>query len=351
MHICDRDDCNPRVVNGPQIKCSNCERPSYLACHGIQKCGNNGFKFTLPSGLTIGFLPSAVAVTCGRCDSVLLTDPINDMEKNLNFNSNMAPEAMQTDQNNALSFNIYDDITVIRESIEVMKNNMEKSTLNLTNAILSVSNRCASIENLNHSNISCSSSGKPSFVDVVKAQQIQQHQRIGTKRRLDQMLSHSDQSNQSEVQMGKVGKRTDGGLAVVPAKPKQINKFDRSLYVSRLANSVTPEKMIDYIIQNTGMKSDEFKCSLLVKRDIDVNSLAYVSYKIDVNDANFDSLSNEELWPEGAFIRPFVPKKRSLGDFVDLSGADSLQQPNKMQKPGSPGSLHLLDDFLPPKND
>lgn len=218
--------------------------------------------------------------------------------------------------------------------------NVKKSTEEMNGVIKLIDKRCTIIERTNtpkpSRSIKNDSSSAPSFVDIIKSQKQQQQQKqVATKRRHEQMVATGNGS-QGAVPKVKIGKRTDnGGLAVVTSNVKQKNKFDRALYVSRLANTISPDKMNEYVTTYAKLNIDDFKCSLLVKKDADISKLAYVSYKIDVNEENFDCLANEDLWPEGVFIRPFVPTSRKMEDFmehpIDTSN-DHDTQPTKVTK-------------------
>lgn len=96
----------------------------------------------------------------------------------------------------------------------------------------------------------------------------------------------------------------------------------------------------DYISQNTQLKPiEDFRCTLLVKKDKDINTLSFVSYKVDVNTDHFEELIDVNFWPQGSFIREFVPQERkqsTLADFVNVQSINDSNQPNKMPKTNVP---------------
>lgn len=99
--------------------------------------------------------------------------------------------------------------------------------------------------------------------------------------------------------------------------------------------SVTVEMLNEYIAQNTQMKLNEnFKCSLLVKKDVDISKLTFISFKVDVDSDNFNELSDVNFWPQGAMIREFLsqPKATKFGDFLERNQNDESMQPSKVTR-------------------
>lgn len=138
-----------------------------------------------------------------------------------------------------------------------------------------------------------------------------------------------------EIPTAKIGKRTGTvGLAVAPPPPTKSKRdlkpeFDKSLHVSRLSTAVTIEEMNNYISTNSSLSAGkDFKCTLLVKKGQTVETLSFVSYKVDVIEEKSEELFEEEFWPNGVAIRPFIPST-TLGDFLK---SPSRSQPTKMMK-------------------
>lgn len=91
--------------------------------------------------------------------------------------------------------------------------------------------------------------------------------------------------------------------------------------------------MNEYITTSTNLIANEdFKCSLLVKKGLDVTSLSFISYKIDVCEEKCTQLSEEEFWPDGFQIRPFVPPKPTFGDFMTTPGETDTQRNKKAKQ-------------------
>lgn len=145
------------------------------------------------------------------------------------------------------------------------------------------------------------------------------------------------------------------GLAVVP-KPAQKEKpqYSKAVWVSRFAPDTTIETITDYIRTETHVNDESpFMVHKLIKKDQDLSTLKFVSFKIMVNDDNFEILMDPDVWPHGILVREFT-QNHTLGDHIfpalnaknqktstqkmDFeSTSDNQQQPS--QKPKSPITL------------
>lgn len=112
-------------------------------------------------------------------------------------------------------------------------------------------------------------------------------------------------------------KTTFTGLSVV-AKPKRIKKptFTKALWISRLNPETSEGEIADYIAQNTSITDfSKFKAHKLVKKDCDLTALKFVSFKIEMNDEEYDILSNPDVWPENVMVREFL-QSNTLGAHI-----------------------------------
>lgn len=113
------------------------------------------------------------------------------------------------------------------------------------------------------------------------------------------------------------GKKTNfSGLTVVPkVKRPERQTFTKAVWVSRLEPIHSAEDITEYIINNTQItEKTQFNVHKLVKKDRDINTLKFVSFKIEVNDENFGILMDPEIWPEDVMVREFMQNKK-LGDY------------------------------------
>lgn len=190
-------------------------------------------------------------------------------------------------------------------------------------------------------------SNPSSFANIMKQQHFENRQTNTSKRKIDDSGSTKPVSTKpTNIPAAKMGKKIGSvGLAVAPApvktirKPKQSNEqdsiapvFDFSLHVSRIATSVTVDDMNGFISSESPLIPNiDFKCTRLLKKDQSVESLSFISFKIDFIETKCPMLLDEEFWPSGAMIRPFIPS-RTLGDFLTTSPGTTKSQPSKIQK-------------------
>lgn len=118
--------------------------------------------------------------------------------------------------------------------------------------------------------------------------------------------------------------------------------------MSRLNPSVTEEDIRDYITTNTSASSN-FNVRKLVKRGQDLTQLNFVSFKVDVNAADFDILKVQSAWPVGVAVRPWDPvpmaKPVTLGNFFpeNLNGLQPRTSPSKSKLNTTNGMVVVED--------
>lgn len=245
--------------------------------------------------------------------------------------------------------------------VKSLNENCSKLTENAETKLIQLSNRSNLPTQLNLYSPSLPptqpSNQTPSFSSIVKQQRrVQRNEQRDENRRpsamkrrlVDDQKPKAVSTKPKDIPAAKMGKRTGAvGLPAAPPPekksirlrgPKSSNEdkdtpiFDRSLHVSRIATSVTLNEITDYIATNSSLAPNkDFKCTLLVKKDQNIESLSFVSYKIDIVDDKCQQLTEEEFWPSGVFIRPFIPS-RTLGDFIATSPGSTNAQPNKILK-------------------
>ena len=66
-----------------------------------------------------------------------------------------------------------------------------------------------------------------------------------------------------------------------------------------------------------------------MKKDRELTSLKFVSFKVEVNDEDFDHLMDPEIWPVDIRVREFL-QKQTLGDYLlpQLSKTKNRTQSN-----------------------
>lgn len=113
--------------------------------------------------------------------------------------------------------------------------------------------------------------------------------------------------------------------------------FQKALYVSGLDPMTTNEQLVEYIVGNTPANdATKFKVHKMLKKDADISSLKYVSFKVEMNVDELNILDDVDLWPEGVRVREFqqVPKNELGRHFPTLpvtAAANSIETSDKME--------------------
>ncbi|XP_053968844.1 uncharacterized protein LOC128870270 [Anastrepha ludens] len=96
-------------------------------------------------------------------------------------------------------------------------------------------------------------------------------------------------------------------IAVGSSSNDELNIAHRMkwLHLSSFKPSVTANNIIAYVSKHSSISSEMISCYSLVKKDVAVDSLKRVNFKLGVFSNHYDSLLNSELWPAGVKVRPF----------------------------------------------
>lgn len=345
-HICNRNTCSTKAVGGPKMNCVECDKECFLLCYGFEKCGVNAVKLPLLHGACIGLDPNLMSFTCAKCDNVLIDDAVsNKMEQMANkLIPTLNSRETQTKYPSPSMIRMADDLADLKSIVCEMKRKMDEPRAKI-DLLSNVATTTSGSQNYSSS----SSKGKISYADILNADRL-----IRTpKRNKESMIAANLTEKQKLLRPpSKVGTRADTDSLVVVANV--LPKLSKSIYVSRVSTSVTQDKMVSFIEKHSDMKKNtDFKCSLLVKKGADLSLLTFVSFKIDVTVDHFDRLMQENFWPKGIQIRPFVPKERksvNLGDFLNSSGNES-HHPNKIPRANDEKDEVLLTNVEKAKND
>lgn len=122
-----------------------------------------------------------------------------------------------------------------------------------------------------------------------------------------------------------------------PISPRQMKTNDRTaalpkpekaVWISRLHRDTTEEELASYIKDSIGIAALDFDVRKLVKKDRDLSTYSFVSFRITCSQAHFPMLMQTRHWPSDSVIREFdLEQKSSTG--VRLN----RQSPNKESEP------------------
>ncbi|RYE04932.1 MAG: hypothetical protein EOP33_08115 [Rickettsiaceae bacterium] len=380
-HICDREKCDFKSVQGPKTTCIKCGKICFLLCFGFEKCGFGGIKLKLNSESYIGLDPNSMHFTCANCDSVFLDDVVNDKMQttpvstpigqmsNKMSTQNQTTTTKSSDtpdkstQNPLISY-LRTDISKIAKQMKIVIETVKTNSTNAfalkeictdTNAIIkslseksteqhTVLNTVADQIKTRNSNTMATPVSRFSsneFPDLQSSKRKRKNdspikQTFAT---TAQKMNSRPQSNElnEEVKVA-VKKRQliDGnsaknglGNAVSLGKPPTV-KISRpilkSMYVSRMENTITVDAVTNYIKQNVTITNDkDLNVRLLVKEDQPIEKLSFVSFRVSCTPELYEKLFDSSFWPRHVKIGEFYdnprPKRTQFGDFLSQPNA------------------------------
>lgn len=136
------------------------------------------------------------------------------------------------------------------------------------------------------------------------------------------------------------------GSPVNLTRPKRISPFahmTKSIYISRLKNDVTVDKITSYICGKiSDAKLEDFALNMLVKKDQAIDQLSFISFRLRCTPEYFAVFSESSFWPKHVMIGEFIEtkKKPQLGDFLGATKPNTEEETKKME----------TDDSSPTKN-
>ncbi|RYE21729.1 MAG: hypothetical protein EOP42_25465 [Sphingobacteriaceae bacterium] len=397
-HICDREKCDSKSVQGPKTTCIKCGKIYFLLCFGFEKCGFGGIKLKLNSECCIGLDPNSINFTCPNCDSVFLNDVVNDrmqttpvstpigrmpnkMSSQSKTTTTKSTDTPEKPTQNPLITHLRADISKVAKQmqivIETVKSNSTiayalKEICTDTNAVVkslsdkstehhTVLNTVADqIKTHNPNNMAppVSRFSSDEFPDIRSSKRKRKND-SPTKQTFAttaQQMNSRPQSNElnEEVKIAVkkrqliAGNSAKNGLgnAVPLGKPptvKILRPILKSMYVSRMENTVTADEVTNYIKQNVTVTNDkDLNVRLLVKKDQPIEKLSFVSFRVSCTPELHEKLFDSSFWPRHVKIGEFYdnprPKRTEFGDFLSKPKAtdedektdDAEAVPNQM---------------------
>lgn len=104
-------------------------------------------------------------------------------------------------------------------------------------------------------------------------------------------------------------------------------RLSKAIYVSRMQNDVTKEKIMEYLkSQMAELNESEISLRLLVKKDVDVSTRRFISYRLACTEALYEKLIQPSFWPDHIEIGEFFeePRDRGLNNVASLASPLAL---------------------------
>lgn len=334
LHVYNREDCQPTNVSGPKSICIKCENVCYLKCHGfitIDKInGLEAVKWKISENFCAYSLVSQLAFVC--CSD---KTPSNELKKSLKMPSTRSRSTSKTRQIKASEVNassIVDEFSNLKDALTAIQTSIDANAMKFGNKLNEIHGTTDDIRKhtttlvdratrpfptnnaKNFSSPIQSNTPMKSFANVLR-----ENTAINSakRKRSENTPNVNEIKSKFIAPKAKTGtKPAVTGLSII-AQPKRVEKpnFSKSVWVSGFGPDTPSEQISNYILQNTTITDKaKFNIHKLVKKGQDVSSLKFVSFKIEVNDVEFDLLVDPDSWPENVRVREFL-RERNLGDF------------------------------------
>lgn len=113
-------------------------------------------------------------------------------------------------------------------------------------------------------------------------------------------------------------------------------KPEKAVWISGIHRDATEEELTDYIKESIGIAPAEFEVRKLVKKDRDITTYSFVSFRIACTQANFNQLMSPMYWPSGSRIREFeLDEKPSTGERVGRMSQKGEESKNSPSRPNN----------------
>lgn len=136
---------------------------------------------------------------------------------------------------------------------------------------------------------------------------------------------------------------TSSNVIGKPISPSQLKRNDRpnkqstpekAIWVSRIHRETTAEELDQYVKTRIGITTPDISVHKLVKKDRDISSYSFVSFRITCSAANFATLINPMYWPSNSQIREFdLERKSSVGVKLNQESNSNDSEPKNEEPP------------------
>lgn len=356
---CSREDC-PAQNNSPDLTwyCYGCKNPIHLLCYGIGKD---------PEEI---FVNDNIVMVCDDClknpretvspkrkmpnATTSLKQRTIDVQSPTLSLSMTAPTVISSKQITAKQSQQIQIQTVI-ESL-VQKVEIQTATIAGLQTSVEVMNDTISQQNavVGHS-IKVNNENISSIKETLKQTPIASHRKsyAETVRPLNRRSTVNEtpktsNSTRTPRSTKPILSGTSQNVIGKPISPQQSTRNDRSsavpkpekaIWVSRLHRETTEDELALYIKDSIGIPAADFDVRKLVKKDRDISTYSFVSFRITCSQSNFTTLMQTHHWPSNSVIREFdLEQKSSVGVRLNRQSPNNPVQKNEQVPP------HVLMD-------
>lgn len=319
---CSRESCKPRNVKADcTVKCFSCNGAYHLPCYEIEG-----------TTLKVFCTPNIVFV----CDQCLSFGSIPSPKRKSSSKSNVENQIVSTPYVVETVAKI-DPLQQLQTSVNKILSEIESNSTTLKKID-------TKIDSLNGPSLVTDKSGPfvQSFSSVLRnngfssplsSRSKSKNSSANVRNSVPTPLKKPSVSGTSSETIGK---------PLSPKSPKAPPK--KSIWISRLHRDTSEADITEYVKRVTNSLS-EFIVRKLVKKDRDISTYSFVSFRITCSLELFDVLINNDIWPSSVNIREFeaMPYQGGvvLGEFLNA-------HPNLNPQTSSAMSKNLLGTVRPP---
>lgn len=320
---CSRDDCPPRNVDKDlTVYCFCCKNPIHLLCYGI---------VLKPEDI---FVIGNVVMLCDECLEApkeflspkrKQSNSANLVQRTINVNSPVM-SLSKTAQNESTP-SIIVPITAkttnkqMHTVIEKLAQKIETQTATIAGLKHSVDSmndivtQQNTTETLRRTSDSTRSARKTSYAHVVKSQRTVNETPTSSKS-LHVRTPKSNTAVLSGTSNHVIGKplspNQDRPRTVQIDRQNAAPRREKAVWVSGIHRDTTEAEMVSYIKDTLGVTSvDEFDVRKLVKKDKELSTYSFVSFKISSSVTIFNALLDPTKWPRTVRLREFDLERKS----------------------------------------
>lgn len=335
-HKCG-EKCSASAKNGPKIKCCTCDNLCYLQCFDFESGGKidgqDTVKITLATGAVFTTFLSTMGFSC--CTNAMAS---KDQRKALKMPSSARSSSSSRLKSSENEQIVTNELKAIKAMLTSIKSATDANTAEIAE-IKSLSTQTdANVKKVSTQNAAMNIFPAPQspamqYVQSYRAKSYAAAARTAAtsssstetpnaKRKRDEAIFRS----KPKFPEPKVGtKSTANGLTIVPKVIREEKPvFAKALYVSGFAPDTSNEQIAQFIVTETSVKdTNKFKVHKMLKKDADISTLKFVSFKVEMDVDELEILEKVELWPRGVRVREFqlIPKNELGRHFPSLPTA------------------------------
>lgn len=290
MRVCSRDSCKPSFIKSSStVKCIGCRDPFHLQCYGIDKPSsvifvNKNVVFLCDACLTSGtYVPSPKRKLASQTDCVVTQD--------INSSNLVTPSK-------AVTGTTVDPLKQLQESVDRI---ISEVSLN-SNTLQVIHTKINNLNNTEQSSVMTTHAPR-SYASVLS-----RNVNGSTGRSNISVVARRDSIPSPKITPAIKGASSATiGKPLTPRPPPK-----KSIWISQLHRDTTEDDITKYV-KSIVKSSAEFTVRKLVKKDREISSYSFVSFRVTCSLELFELLMNAELWPASVNIREFEQSSNKNG--------------------------------------